>query len=393
MTECFAIIPAGGMGLRMGHEIPKQFLTISGVPILIYTIRAFLKAPSIKHIVLAVPKEHFDETGKMLARHGIDSGFSIVRGGRLRQDSVRAGLESLPAEGIAVVHDAVRPLITPELIEKCVAGAKESGAAILAIPVKDTLKRVEEDFLVRKTVDRSGLWQAQTPQAVSLDILRMAYDAAERDGFEGTDEASLLEHAGVRVVVVQGAESNIKITRPGDLEVAEGLLMKKMKHQELEQGIRTGQGFDAHRLVEGRKLVLGGVTIKHPKGLLGHSDADVLVHALCDAVLGALGEGDLGRHFPDNDQQYKDVDSLVLLGHVMTLASERGMGVVNADITVIAQQPKLAPHIPQMCMNVAQVCGVSADRVNIKATTTEGMGFTGREEGVAAQAAVLLARL
>ncbi|MCI5138637.1 MAG: 2-C-methyl-D-erythritol 2,4-cyclodiphosphate synthase, partial [Candidatus Electrothrix sp. AR1] len=286
-----------------------------------------------------------------------------------------------------------RPLVSAEIIDRCLAGVEEHGAVIAAVPVKDTLKEVEEvegGTEIIGTVDRSQLWHAQTPQAMDLHLLERAYEYAAATEFIGTDEASLLEHAGVSVSVVMGSEENIKITRPEDLRIAATLLRE---NQEGETAMRIGHGFDAHRLVEGRKLILGGVEIPYQLGLAGHSDADVLVHALMDALLGALGAGDIGRHFPDTDEQYRGADSLKLLEQVMALVKAKGMKLVNADITVVCQQPKLAPHLATMQSNLAAVCATTPELINIKATTTEEMGYTGRGEGIAAHAVVLLTEL
>ena len=390
MPKTTAIIPAGGSGQRMGLPLPKQFHELAGCPILIHTLKAFEAAASIDEIIVVAPADHCDQVRAMVARFGLTRVGQVVAGGATRQDSVRAGVNHVAVDtDFVVVHDGARPFVTPELIDGCLAAARESGAALAAVPVRDTLKRVGEEGLVAGTVDRSVLWQAQTPQVVRLDLLRRAYGAVDEDGFVGTDEASLLEHIGCPVRVVEGSERNLKITRPEDLHIAEALLM----HTNEEPGrcdFRIGHGYDAHRLVEGRSLVLGGITVPHILGLLGHSDADVLTHALCDAVLGAVGEGDLGHHFPDSDAQYKGIGSLKLLGRVMELAREKGFRLGNADVTVVAQRPKLAPHFPAMRERLAAVCGVAPAVVNLKGTTTEKMGFAGREEGISAHAVVLM---
>ncbi|MCI5224572.1 MAG: 2-C-methyl-D-erythritol 2,4-cyclodiphosphate synthase, partial [Candidatus Electrothrix sp. AR4] len=305
-----------------------------------------------------------------------------------RQESVRNGLEALPASIERIlVHDGARPMVTGEIINRCLIGIAEHGAVIAAVPAKDTLKEVEENAVVG-TVDRSRLWHAQTPQGMDRHLLERAYEYAESTSFMGTDEASLLEHAGVSVSVVMGSEENLKITRPDDLKIAAGLLMGQGR----EKGgtMRIGHGFDAHSLVDGRKLILGGEEIPYHLGLLGHSDADVLVHALIDALLGALGAGDIGRHFPDSDEEYLGADSLKLLETVMHLVKAKNMRLVNADITVVCQQPKLAPHLPAMKVNLGTACATSPEDINIKATTTEKMGYTGRGEGITTHAVVLL---
>jgi 2-C-methyl-D-erythritol 2,4-cyclodiphosphate synthase len=246
---------------------------------------------------------------------------------------------------------------------------------------------VAPDTFIRHTVERDSLWQAQTPQVVRADLLKEAFAKADRQGFVGTDEAALLEHGGWKVAVVEGSETNLKITRPDDLRMAEALLMKTQPAQQ----IRIGHGFDAHRLIAGRSLILGGLEIPHALGLLGHSDADVLTHALCDAILGACGCGDIGRHFPDSDPQYKGISSIKLLAQVIDLAEAKHFRLGNADITVVAEQPKLAPHFPAMQTILAEACRVEPEAINLKASTTEKMGYTGREEGISAHAVVLMA--
>jgi 2-C-methyl-D-erythritol 4-phosphate cytidylyltransferase / 2-C-methyl-D-erythritol 2,4-cyclodiphosphate synthase len=401
MSTITAIIPAGGSGSRMGLELPKQFCPLAGVPILIHTLRSFEQSP-VDEVIVVVPAEYLDSTRELIDRFAILKVRSVISGGRLRQDSVRAGLAAVArSTHLVVVHDGARPLVSPDLIRNCIEVAGRHGAAMAAIPVKDTLKDVAADHRVIRTVDRQGLWQAQTPQAARVDLLRQAFAAAAAVGFTGTDEASLLEQIGISVRVVEGAERNFKITRPEDLEMAEALLRREQSEDEEAKlskrepqvsAMRIGHGYDAHRLVADRPLILGGVTIPHSKGLLGHSDADVLVHALCDAVLGALGQGDIGNHFPDTDERYKGVSSLKLLAEVMALAAGQGWCLINADVTVIAQQPKLASFFHRMRDNLATVCGTRPTTFNLKASTTEKMGFVGREEGIAAHAVVLLGK-
>lgn len=388
MQKATAIIAAGGAGLRMGTSTPKQFSELLGVPILIHTIRAFRQVPAIGAIVVVAPAQHRERTCALLAQYQLDGHCTVVIGGKLRQDSVRIGLAQVADDSpLVAVHDGARPLITPQDIERCLDAAAHKGAAIMAVPVKDTLKAVSPDTAIHHTVEREGLWQAQTPQVVQTDLLKKAFAKADQDGFVGTDEASLLEHGGWQVVVVEGSETNLKITRPDDLLMAEAILMKQQPPPQL----RIGHGFDAHRLVTGRPLILGGLEILHELGLLGHSDADVLTHALCDAILGAIGCGDIGRHFPDSDPQYKGISSIKLLAQVIGLAAERHFRLVNGDITVVAQRPKLAPHFPAMQKILAEACQVEPDAINLKASTTEQMGYTGREEGISAHAVVLMA--
>lgn len=386
-----AVIPAGGTGLRMGRETPKQFLPLDGTPIIVHTLRAVMRAESVGTVILVLPELHIKEGATILTQYGLMDSVNIVRGGSTRQDSVERGLLAVP-EGIdfTLVHDGVRPFIDAELIECCLKAAQVNGAAIVALPVKDTLKSVNSAQNITSTVDRQGLWQAQTPQIASTRLLLEAHAEARRDSFVGTDEASLLARINVPVSVVEGSEANIKITRPEDLTLAEALLKEKRSMTREADSLRIGHGFDAHRLVEGRPLILGGITIQHPCGLLGHSDADVLTHALCDAILGALGAGDIGSHFPDTDPAFKGISSLKLLEHVVALAARAQFHIVNCDITVIAQRPKLAPFFPAMRENLAAVCQVPVSAVNLKASTTENMGFTGREEGISAHAVTLL---
>ena len=381
------IIPAAGFGSRMGTDIPKQFLDLAGEPILIRTLRVFLCHPAIHNVVVALPAEHLESGKKQLFAAfstELQHRLIVTCGGDTRQHSVYNGLMALPSsiQGV-LVHDGARPMLSADVIDRCITGIKKHGAVIAAVPVKDTLKEVDGSRVVR-TVDRDRLWQAQTPQAMQRQLLEQAYGHAEKTGFTGTDEASLLEHAGIAVAVVEGSEQNIKITRPEDLAIASGLLQKE------KTMLKIGHGFDAHRLVEQRKLILGGVDIPYHLGLAGHSDADVLTHALMDAILGALGAGDIGRHFPDTAEEYRGADSLKLLARVMELAREQQLQLGNADITIICQKPRLADHLPTMRANLAAVCNTDKSRINIKATTTEKMGFAGRGEGISAHAVVLM---
>ena len=380
-----AIIPAAGYGTRMNLKHPKQYHLLAGAPLLIHTVRAFSRNSHIGSIIVVVPADWQERTLDLLDEFGLfDNRLTITAGGERRQDSVLAGLSLLPESvDIVLVHDGARPLISNDLINRCYHGALRHGAVIAAIPVKDTLKRCAADRTVAATVDRENLWQAQTPQAARLDLLQRAY--ALNGGRDVTDEASLLELAGIPVTVVEGSETNIKITRPEDLAIAEKI-MQTSPHKQT----RIGHGFDAHRLVADRKLVLGGVTIPHPKGLAGHSDADVLTHALCDAILGALGRGDIGGHFPDSDPRYYGISSLTLLEHVVGLMADAGFSLANADITLICQEPKVAPFVQEMGGLLARACRTEPGRINVKATTTEEMGYTGRKEGISCHAVVLL---
>jgi len=391
------IIPAAGSGIRMGLPTPKQFFELEGAPILIHTLKVFEQADSVGIIIVAVPAESCGLVEEQVKRFRLSKVLQVIAGGRERQDSVQAGLDVLPdTVELVLVHDGVRPFVTSEIIDNCLKAIAQTGAAMAAVPVKDTLKAVSDKGIIAQTVDRSGVWQAQTPQGARITLLKEAFAAAVRDGVTATDEAGLLERLNIPVKVIEGSERNIKITRPEDLILAKAILMEESKESVIsagEGGFCSGHGYDAHRLVEGRPLVLGGVTVPHDRGLEGHSDADVLTHALCDALLGAAGAGDIGRHFPDTDKQFKDISSLKILERVIEKVAERGYGLQNADITVVAQKPKLAPYFAVMKENLATACNTVPQAINIKATTTEGMGFEGREEGISAHAVVLLKRL
>jgi 2-C-methyl-D-erythritol 4-phosphate cytidylyltransferase/2-C-methyl-D-erythritol 2,4-cyclodiphosphate synthase len=381
------IIPAAGFGSRMQSETPKQFLQLAGEPILIRTIKSFLASENIHWVSLAIAADQHQQTDALLGKYipAQDRPRIIVtEGGATRQQSVWAGLQALPEDvEIILVHDGARPLISSRLIENCLQGARTHGAVIAAIPVNDTIKEVSANQTISRTVDRTHLYQAQTPQAARRQLLEQAYRQAETDNFTGTDEASLLEHAGIPITIVNGEEHNIKITRPGDMIIARNLLGEQPM-------LRIGHGFDAHRLVENRPLILGGETIDFELGLLGHSDADVLTHAFIDALLGALGQGDIGKHFPDSDPRYKGINSLKLLEHTFSLVQEQGFTLANADLTILCQRPKLAPYLDAMRRNLASCCQTTEGSINIKATTTEEMGYTGRGEGIAAHGVVLL---
>ena len=382
------ILPAAGFGARMGSSIPKQYLELAGEPVLIRTIRSFLDCTDIDLVVIAVAADQRQHMQTLLAGYlSTDQQEKVIiaTGGATRQLSVKAGFDAMPARmKIILVHDGARPLISSRLIRSCIKTVIARGAAIAAIPVNDTIKRVNADKSIGKTIDRSNLYAAQTPQGAHRHLFEQAYRVAERDGFTGTDEASLFEHAGIAVAVVEGEERNIKITRPGDLRIARGLLGGD------SDMLRIGHGFDAHRLVADRPLVLGGEPIDYHLGLLGHSDADVVIHALIDAILGAMAAGDIGSNFPDTDDAYKGINSMILLEKIIGLTIDNGYTVVNADLTILCQAPKLAPYLKKMRHNLSRVCNIPPDCVGIKATTTEKMGYIGRGEGISTHATVLL---
>ncbi|MFN2353964.1 MAG: 2-C-methyl-D-erythritol 4-phosphate cytidylyltransferase [Desulfopila sp.] len=383
-----AIIPAAGSGRRMKSSRPKQYLELVGIPVLIHTVTAFHRHPDIAVIVVVVPPEWLAQTRAMIASWHQDDKVIVITGGLRRQDSVKAGVDflitrcSTPVDTV-LVHDGARPFISRKLIGDCLYSAEEHGAAIAAIPVKDTLKKGDADNRITATIDRTDLWQAQTPQAAKLSLLRQAFDRAGKCEF--TDEASLLEHAGCDVQLVAGSETNIKITRPEDMILARKIVMpQNVNHP------RIGHGFDAHTFCAGRDLILGGVTIDHHEGLAGHSDADVLTHALCDAILGALGKDDIGHHFPDSSAAFKDISSITLLETVTDIMFKDGFYIGNADITVVCQAPRLASFLGMMRQTLGRACRAAEGAINVKATTTEKMGYTGRKEGIGCHAVVFL---
>ena len=388
-----AIVPAAGQARRMGCGVNKAFLSLDGKPILARTLLLLAQCREIEEIIVAAAPDEVEAVNQLVAElPELIPPCRVVPGGSERQYSVANALAQVDeAVEIVLVHDAARPLVTQETVSAAVAAAQEYGAAIVAVPVKDTIKQIDATGFVTATPDRKTLWSVQTPQAFTADLLRLAHETARRDGFLGTDEAVLVERLGRRVKIVPGSDRNIKITTPADIVMAQGLL--KPQNETVAPvaagvvcGPRCGMGYDVHRLVTGRKLILGGVEIPHSHGLDGHSDADVLLHAIKDALLGAAALGDIGRHFPDTDGQYRGISSLVLLAKVGTLLKQAGYRINNIDATVVAQKPKLAPYIERMVENIAATLEVERQRVNVKATTTEELGFAGRREGIAAYA-------
>ena len=383
----YAIVLAAGAGKRMGTETPKQFLDLGGRPVLAWTLLAFEQAGCIDRVVLVVGQDEVDDCRDQFGSDAFSKVMDVVVGGAERQGSVACGLAVVGEDvEVVAVHDGARAFVIPEDIAAVVAAAAERGAAVLGTPVTDTVKRVDGDLVV-ETLDRSTLRVVQTPQAFRVDVMRRAHQAAAETGFLGTDDAALVERLGEPVVIVPGRADNVKITSPDDLDTGLYILEKR---GDVTSALRIGQGYDVHQLVEDRPLILGGVTVPHEKGLLGHSDADVLTHVVIDAVLGALGAGDIGQLFPDTDSAYKDISSMVLLERVADLVKEKRAQVLSVDATVMAQRPKLAPHIVHMRENLAQSLGISVDTMSVKATTTEHLGFVGREEGMAAQAVALV---
>ena len=375
----WAVVVAGGRGARAGLGRNKVFFTWKGRSVLSRCLDALERSGALDGAVLVLGAEDFEQYDALCAREGASPLVKrVVAGGDCRRRSVRSGLAALPEEvEIVAVHDAARPFVSLEAVRETVQSARKWGSGVISTPVTDTIKRVGPDGAV-ETLDRAQLRAVQTPQTFDCAKLKAAHERAEAEGCDATDDAALFEHyyGSVRLVTAPGAEANIKLTNPADFE--------KLSRP----AMRIGSGYDAHRLAEGRKLILCGVNVPHTRGLDGHSDADVAVHALMDALLGALGEGDIGRHFPDSDPAYKGISSMLLLEQVMKIVREHGYGVANADVTIVAQKPKLAAYIPAMRENLARALGT--DAVNVKATTTERMGFEGEELGISAQAVALL---
>jgi 2-C-methyl-D-erythritol 4-phosphate cytidylyltransferase / 2-C-methyl-D-erythritol 2,4-cyclodiphosphate synthase len=388
-----AVIAAGGTGTRMELAVPKQFLEIEGKPILIYTVENIASLEEVAEILIALPVEHIPVAAKLLQRHAVRAGVRCIAGGSNRQESVRAGVSQVALNpDVIMVHDAVRPLCNADLMRRVLQAAWEKGAAVPGLPATETIQRVSRTGRVLATPPREQLYAIQTPQAFHAGILKSALDKAHESGFLGTDESSVVRWAGHPVTVVPGSPDNIKITRPLDLRIAGLLLSKNRRGADAlgESMLRIGQGIDYHRLVEGRKLILGGVEIPFEKGLEGHSDADALSHAICDALLGAAAMGDIGKIFPDTDPAHRGRCSLEFLQQVREKIEAAGWKILNVDATLLVQQPRISPHFQAMRKNIAESLGLSIDAVNIKATTTEGLNAEGRGEGISAQAIALL---
>ncbi len=366
---------------------------LGGRPLVSYSLEAFRACRELDEIILVVAPEDVERARRELLQPGGRQSERVVPGGLKRQESVRAGLAEVSrACDLIVVHDAARPFVKSALVVRCLEAAATYGAAVAAVPASDTVKEVGPELEVAKTFDRSLLWLVQTPQAFRRKLLIEAHEAAAAAGVEGTDDAFLVERLGHRVRVVPSDRGNVKITWPEDL--VQGERMMDLRAQEVWQHAttRTGIGYDAHRFAEDRPLVLAGVKLRESRGLLGHSDADVVCHAVCDALLGAIGAGDIGRHFPDTDPQYQGISSIALLCRVSNMVRQAGWEVENVDAVMIAEEPRIGPHIDEMCRSLADAMGIEAGRLSLKGKTTEGMGFTGRGEGIAAQAVATVRR-
>ncbi len=373
--DVVAILLAAGQGTRFGAARPKQYLDLAGKPVLRHAAEALLAEGVVTALQPVCPAGEEAVLAGML--HGLPA-LPPVAGGATRAASVRAGLAALAARGpdIVLVHDAARPVVPAGTIAALLRALESQPGAIPAQPVSDTLKRGKAG-LIEATIARDGLFRAQTPQAFRFTTLVAAHAGNPDDA---TDDAELLERIGAAVALVSGSERNVKITFPEDLE--------RVTIPAQHMVCRVGTGFDVHRLVPGRRLILCGIVVPHETGLDGHSDADVGIHALCDAIYGALGEGDIGRHFPPSQMTWKDADSAQFLEHAAARIAARGGRLVNADVTLICERPKIGPHAKAMEARLASLLGVDAARVGVKATTTERLGFAGREEGIACQTAV-----
>ena len=375
MGGTVALVVGAGEGQRFGGELPKQYHLLAGVAVMRRSLKAFMDHPDVSAVQAVIHPNHHELYDAAV------QGLALpvpVDGGATRQGSVLNGLESLNADepSTVLIHDAARPLVDPGVISRVLAALQTSPGAIPALAVADTLKRSDGQF-VETTVDRQGLWRAQTPQGFHYQNILAAHRQAGGD--ELTDDAAVAERAGLAVAIVEGSEDNVKVTRTGDMVRAERILGAGET--------RTGLGFDVHRFGPGDHVMLCGVKVPHEFGLEGHSDADVGLHAVTDALLGAIGESDIGTHFPPSDPQWKGTESDIFLRHAGDMIAGKGGRISNIDVTLICEQPKIGPHRAAMIKRMAEILSITEHRISIKATTTERLGFTGRGEGIAAQAA------
>lgn len=373
-----ALIVAAGRGVRAGGDLPKQWRKLAGRSVAQWTLDAFDRHPSVDLIALVVGVDTPDD----LLPKAIAKDLRIVTGGATRAASVMAGLVALEsAADLVLIHDVARPGVPAAVIDAVIAALATHQGAAPALAITDALWR--GDRLVEGTVPRDGLWRAQTPQGFHLPAILAAHRAFAG---EPADDVEVARAHGLSVAIVPGHEDNLKITAPGDFARAEAILEKT------QMDIRTGNGFDVHRFGPGDHVMLCGVGLPHDRGLQGHSDADVGLHTLTDAIYGALAEGDIGTHFPPSDPQWKGAESHIFLTHAVDLATERGFAITHADLTLICERPKIGPHAAAMRARLAELLRIGMDRISVKATTTEKLGFTGREEGIAAMATVTLVK-
>jgi 2-C-methyl-D-erythritol 4-phosphate cytidylyltransferase/2-C-methyl-D-erythritol 2,4-cyclodiphosphate synthase len=366
-----ALIVAAGSGSRMGGDVPKQFRLLGGKPVLRWAVESLIRHPAVQQVRVVAGQGQLDRAGDAL--DGLDVG-EFIEGGAERADSVRAGLASIEGDAV-LVHDAARPFCPAAVIDRLLASLEFFEGAAPVLPVGDTLARIGDTL--GEAVDRTGLARVQTPQAFRLGALRSAYELWK--GPSPTDETTVVRAASMNVAAVEGDPALEKLTLPADFERAEQWLAGRLIP-------RTGMGFDVHAFSGEGPVTLGGIQVPHSRGLAGHSDADVVLHAITDALLGAAGLGDIGEHFPPSDARWKGADSSLFLAHAVELLREKGALIDHIDCTVIAEGPKIGPHRAAMRARIAEIAGLSVDQVSVKATTTEGLGFTGRREGIAAQA-------
>lgn len=378
-----AIIVAAGTGTRLGSSVRKGFISLAGAPMVLHTVRAVERAEAVTGIVVVVGGPDVPAARSLFPSREFPKVTAVVAGGAERQDSVYAGLQHAQNAGIVLVHDGARPLVSPAILDAVIRAAAESGAASAGLPMRETVKEVSGG-VASGSVDRNRLWIAHTPQAFRADLLRDAHERARSAGIQAPDDAALVERLGHPVRMVEDSPANLKITVPDDLALAEAL----MRDAGLPQ-IRHGIGIDAHRLVMGRRLVLGGVDIPFQLGLDGHSDADALTHAVMDAILGAAGLGNIGEHFPQ-EPKYHDADSVGLLREVVAKVQAAGWRIMHVDTVVLAEAPKLAPYMDAMRRRLSEAMKLDPSAVNVKATTMEGMGAVGRGEGIVCHAIATL---
>ena len=368
------IIAAAGKGKRLGAPVPKQYLKIGGEYIIAKTIKAFEKIDEVDYIFVVTNEDYIETCREIVSDKGFAKVERIIAGGETRQDSVFNAIQEIntrkPGVSLVLIHDGARPFVREGVVLDVIKETYRTGAAAACVAMKNSIRRAGTDPLSSESVDRKDYYSVQTPQGFRKSILIESYEKAYDDSFTGTDDASIVERAGYAISIVDGDYGNIKITTKEDLPVES----------------RVGTGFDVHQLAEGRKLILGGVEIPYEKGLLGHSDADVLIHAVMDALLGAAAMGDIGKHFPDTDAAYEGISSLKLLSVVGGMLEEEFYSIGNIDVTLIAQKPKISPYIEEMRENLSRTLDIDKSRINIKGTTTEKLGFTGRGEGIACEA-------
>lgn len=376
-----AVILAGGRGERMGGE--KQFLDLAGKPLVLWSVETFLASGLFEETVLVLSPERIKNDGDRF----LAMGLKLAPAGATRMDSLRSGLAAVsPRAALVAVHDGARPLVTAELIKSCLAAAAEHGASVPAVPLKDTVKRSDpEGEFVSATLPRAELAAVQTPQCYRRDALDALLKAA--DGGDYTDESQLLERAGLPVRLVRSDHSNIKVTTPEDLLIAEALMKGKTPVKK-EKRTRFGFGYDIHRMAEGRPLILCGMRVPHSKGLLGHSDGDVVLHAVCDAALGSIAAGEIGIFFPPTDLTIMGISSVAIAEKTMEVLKKRGAKIQQIDATIVAEEPKLKPHYDELRASLAKVFGMHLDDVSVKAKSREGLGDIGKGDAIACYAVV-----